>query len=83
ISWCERQLQTQVETSLKFNGYSFDDCERKFSDGLGVSVNTNDEELFIECSSGIDKEIVLHTLKSTIKMIVECSNAMNYIIQKK
>ncbi|KAG1046944.1 hypothetical protein G6F43_010589 [Rhizopus delemar] len=82
MSWCEKQVECQVTAGLEPNNYQSAACEFKFADGHGVNMKTNDEELFIESSSGINKESVSHTLEDTIKIIVESSNALNCIVKK-
>lgn len=81
MSWCEKQVESQVVAGLEPNDYQSAAYEQKFADGHGVNMKANDEELFIESSSGIKKESVPHTLEDTIKIIVECSNALNCIIK--
>ncbi|GAA5805934.1 hypothetical protein HPULCUR_011460 [Helicostylum pulchrum] len=45
---------------------------------------TSNEEFFVECSSGFEKEMVNHSLDDTLKLLVECSNSLlNTIKQNK
>jgi hypothetical protein len=83
FSWCERAVEAQELAGLQSNDYYVSgDMERRFADGLGKNVITKNEEVFMESSSGFDKENISHTLDDTIKLIVECSNALHYIIKK-
>jgi hypothetical protein len=56
--------------------------ERKYADGLGRNIEADDEELFMESSCGFEKEEINHTLDDAIKLIIEYSNALHYIIGK-
>ncbi|KAI8887745.1 hypothetical protein K501DRAFT_149266, partial [Backusella circina FSU 941] len=51
-------------------------------DDLGRNTVTNNEEFFIECSSGFDKEIFSHSLDNTLKLLVECSNSLLHIMKQ-
>ncbi|KAK4515338.1 uncharacterized protein ATC70_010282 [Mucor velutinosus] len=82
MSWCEKKVETQMLSSLQANNYSTSACDTKYADGLGVNSLTNEEELFIESSSGINRENVAHSLNDTIKLITECSGALQHIVQK-
>ncbi|KAI7897078.1 uncharacterized protein EV154DRAFT_455173, partial [Mucor mucedo] len=48
----------------------------KYADALGLSTITDNEELFIDCSSGFEKEKVSHLIDGTLKLLVECSDSL-------
>lgn len=82
MSWCEKEVSAQLFTNLQANDLSPSACDSKYADGLGVNTLTNNEEFFMESSSGIDRENIAHSLDDTIKLITECSGALKFIIQK-
>lgn len=50
--------------------------KKKFADGLGKNMMVDNEEFFVACSSGFEKEIVNHSLDDVVKRLVECSNSL-------
>ncbi|KAI8887821.1 hypothetical protein K501DRAFT_128708, partial [Backusella circina FSU 941] len=51
-------------------------------DGLGRNTITNNEELFIECSSGFDNGITRRSLDDNLKLLFECSNSLFHILKQ-
>lgn len=59
------------------------DFVNSFSDRKYVKKNDNkNEELFIRCNSGFDKEITSHSLDDTLKLLVECNNSLLHILKQ-
>lgn len=82
--WCEKGLETQDMAVLENNDFVISLCDKKYVDGLGKNTMTSNEEFFVECSSGFEKEMVNHSLDDTLKLLVECSNSLlNTIKQNK
>ncbi|GAN03584.1 hypothetical protein MAM1_0043d03039 [Mucor ambiguus] len=81
MSWCEKEIETQILSNLQGNNYSTSACDTKYADDLGVNSSTNKEELFTESSSRISRENVAHS-DGTIKLITKCSGALQHLIQK-
>lgn len=65
--WCEKGLETQDMALLENNDFVI---------SLGKNTMTDNEEFFIECSSGFEREKVNHSLDDTLKLLVECSNSL-------
>ncbi|KAI9262805.1 hypothetical protein EDC94DRAFT_560959 [Helicostylum pulchrum] len=42
---------------LKNNDFVISLCDKKYADGLGKNTMTSNEEFFVECSSGFEKEM--------------------------
>lgn len=82
FSWCEKMIESQGLTVSESNDFVISFQDRKYADGLGRNTRTNNEELFIECSSGFDKEITSHSLDDTLKLLVECSNSLLHILKQ-
>ncbi|KAI9361397.1 hypothetical protein BD770DRAFT_317648 [Pilaira anomala] len=55
--WCEKGLETQDFAVLESNDFVISFCDKKYADALGKNTMTsNNEEFFVECSSGFEKE---------------------------
>ncbi|KAI8886517.1 hypothetical protein K501DRAFT_159475, partial [Backusella circina FSU 941] len=80
--WCEKGLETQDMAVLESNNFMINSCDKKYADGLGKNTMTSNEEFFVECSSGFEKEMVNHSLDDTLKLLVECSNSLLNIIKQ-
>ncbi|CEP19541.1 hypothetical protein [Parasitella parasitica] len=80
--WCEKMIESQGLTVSESNDFVISFQDRKYADGLGRNTRTSNEELFIECSSGFDKEITAHSLDDTLKLLVECSNSLLHILKQ-
>jgi len=80
--WCEKMIESQALAISESNEFVISFSDRKYADGLGRNMTTNNEELFIECSSGFDKEITAHSLDDTLKLLVECSNSLLHILKQ-
>ncbi|KAI7879532.1 uncharacterized protein EV154DRAFT_52000 [Mucor mucedo] len=82
--WCEKGLETQDMAVLENNDFVISLVDKKYADALGKNTMTSNEEFFVECSSGFEKEVVNHSLDDTLKLLVECSNSLlNTIKQNK
>lgn len=82
--WCEKGLETQDMAVLESNDFVISYSDRRYVDGLGKNSMIKNEEFFIECSSGFEKEKVNYFLDDTLKLLVECSNPLlNTIKQNK
>lgn len=55
--------------------------DRKYADALGRNTVSSNEEVFVECSSGFDKEITCHSLDDTLKLLTCCSNSLLHIMK--
>ncbi|KAG2206414.1 hypothetical protein INT46_006964 [Mucor plumbeus] len=80
--WCEKMIESQGLAVSESNDFVVSFSDRKYADGLGRNTITNNEELFIECSSGFDNEITRHSLDDTLKLLVECSNSLLHILKQ-
>ncbi|CEP16440.1 hypothetical protein [Parasitella parasitica] len=80
--WCEKGLETQDMAVMENNDFVISLCNKKYADGLGKNTMTSNEEFFVECSSGFEKEMVNHSLDDTLKLLVECSNSLLYTIKQ-
>ena len=56
-------------------------CDKRYADALGKNTTTENEEFFIESSSGFEKENVNHSLDDTLKLLAECSSALLHVIK--
>ncbi|KAL9540857.1 hypothetical protein MBANPS3_009446 [Mucor bainieri] len=81
FAWCEKGLETYGMAALESNDFVLNHCSKKYADALGKNTMTDNEEFFIESSSGFDKENVNHSLDDTLKLLAECSNALLHIIK--
>lgn len=81
FSWCEKGLETYGMAALENNNYVTSYSDRKYADALGKNTVTDNEEFFIESSSGFEKENVSHSLDDTLKLLAECSSALLHIIK--
>ena len=67
--------------TLENNNYVASYSDRKYADALGKNAVTDNEEFFIESSSGFEKENVSHSLDDPLKLLAECSSALLHIIK--
>ena len=67
--------------TLENNNYVTSYSDRKYADALGKNAVTDNEEFFIESSSGFEKENVSHSLDDTLNLLAECSSALLHIIK--
>ncbi|KAL7317081.1 hypothetical protein PS15m_003481 [Mucor circinelloides] len=81
FSWCEKGLEAYGMATLENNNYVASYSDRKYADALGKNAVTDNEEFFIESSSGFEKENVGHSLDDTLKLLAECSSALLHIIK--
>ncbi|KAG1292474.1 hypothetical protein G6F66_006937 [Rhizopus arrhizus] len=81
FSWCEKGLETYGMATLENNNYVASYSDRKYADALGKNAVTDNEEFFIESSSGFEKENVSHSLDDPLKLLAECSSALLHIIK--
>ncbi|RCH89981.1 hypothetical protein CU098_009815 [Rhizopus stolonifer] len=81
FSWCEKSLETYGMAALESSDFVKNTCDRKYADALGKGTTTENEEFFIESSSGFEKENINHSLDDTLKLLAECSNALLHVIK--
>ncbi|CAO3680677.1 unnamed protein product [Rhizopus stolonifer] len=81
FSWCEKSLETYGMATLESSDFVTNPCDRRYADALGKNTTTENEEFFIESSSGFEKENVNHSLDDTLKLLAECSNALLHVIK--
>ncbi|KAG1197136.1 hypothetical protein G6F35_012860 [Rhizopus arrhizus] len=74
-------LETYGMANLENNNYVASYSDRKYADALGKNAVTDNEEFFIESSSGFEKENVSHSLDDPLKLLAECSSALLHIIK--
>lgn len=56
-------------------------CDERYADALGRNTMTENEEFFVEFSSGFEKENINHSLDDTLKLLAECSSALLHVIK--
>lgn len=81
FSWCEKKLETFRMATLESSDFVTNLCDNRYADALGKNTTTENEEFFIESSSGFEKENVNHSLDDTLKLLVECSSALLHVIK--
>jgi hypothetical protein len=82
LFWCEKLIESQSSVGFESGDFIISFSDRKYADVLGRNTITNDEEIFIECSSGFEKEIPMHSIDDTLKLLVECSNSLLHTLKQ-
>lgn len=78
---CRRYKDILTKWVIDNENYVASYSDRKYADALGKNAVTDNEEFFIESSSGFEKENVSHSLDDTLKLLAECSSALLHIIK--
>lgn len=78
--WCEKIIELQGVTVSEGNNFVVNFHYRKYADALGKNTVSNNE-VFIECSNGFNKEVTNHSLDDTLKLLIECTNSLLHILK--
>jgi hypothetical protein len=74
------QMESQKYTHIAEVDFETSEVDKKYADGLGKVDDC--ETLFIESSSGLQHENIVHTLEDTLKLIIECNGALGYTLSQ-
>lgn len=81
FSRCEKLLETYGMATLESSDFVTNLCDKRYADALGKNTTAENEEFFVEFSSGFEKENTNHSLDDTLKLLAECSSALLHVIK--